>query len=696
MTTAIAPYYSQRFLTDSRGDQYAPGGHLLIAAGTGDDWPGGLPGDYLDLSAGPGAYEASTPDFDKAISDTGRTIEIELRIWGDSPDDLWQNVDAIERWLKRAREASTAQGGGLPVCLWVKMMTSRDASLHTSEWVYFDVVSGHLLLTVKLDEEFKETPIRRGMLTLNCRQFARGDTIPGTWSGTLTAGIGCTLYIPNVPGDAPALPKLTAEDLSTTGRWTSLRTWRRAYDGMADADWACGYEVAAQSPTVIWLYRTSGTAAGTFTLTFGANTTAAQAYNVSAASLQTALQGLASIGSGKATVTGTGTGGDPYVVTFAGSLAAAPQASFTIALTGWTASNSLIQARQTGLALNDATASGGATAEMSLSSTYLPIGVAASTGAALNNGRMALLARMRTSIAGPPTPTLTAMPTAAGSGSYFAPLQNLTLRGSVFNAGGAESAASLQQVFYLSQPSIVYVTIDSGTFVASKFRAYWLEASTSVWKYLDHTVTATSYTFTLDSTGGYSAGGYGGLNIAASVPPIVVASVALDTANPQYQSGGPVSMPAVANSWALLPLGTFHLPPTGLPQGVALPWRALLSAQALNGAPLIDADIILTVPHEAEASYVGVAVADDPVPVQRYWVITHRPDGRTTALIYRSSDNALLGQADAVSQLTLEPGSNKLLFVPENVDGSFDVIGSKLRVKCDITPRYRHAGRPAW
>lgn len=66
---------------------------------------------------------------------------------------------------------------------------------------------------------------------------------------------------------------------------------------------------------------------GTFTLTFGANTTSGLAYNAAAATVQTALQGLASIGSGNATVSGSA--GGPWTVTFAGTLANANQPSIT-------------------------------------------------------------------------------------------------------------------------------------------------------------------------------------------------------------------------------------------------------------------------------------------------------------------------------------------------------------------------------
>lgn len=62
---------------------------------------------------------------------------------------------------------------------------------------------------------------------------------------------------------------------------------------------------------------------GTFTLKFGANTTSALAWNASMAAIQTALQGLASIGAGNCTVGGSP--GQYFTVTFTGSLGNAPQ-----------------------------------------------------------------------------------------------------------------------------------------------------------------------------------------------------------------------------------------------------------------------------------------------------------------------------------------------------------------------------------
>ena len=67
---------------------------------------------------------------------------------------------------------------------------------------------------------------------------------------------------------------------------------------------------------------------GTFTLTFGSQTTSALAWNATASQVQTALQALSSIGSGNCTVTGQGP--NYFVVTFVGALAAAPQALITV------------------------------------------------------------------------------------------------------------------------------------------------------------------------------------------------------------------------------------------------------------------------------------------------------------------------------------------------------------------------------
>lgn len=67
---------------------------------------------------------------------------------------------------------------------------------------------------------------------------------------------------------------------------------------------------------------------GTYTLTFGAQTTSTIAFDASAATVQAALQALSSIGAGNALVTGAN--GGPYTVEFAGTLAKAAQSLITL------------------------------------------------------------------------------------------------------------------------------------------------------------------------------------------------------------------------------------------------------------------------------------------------------------------------------------------------------------------------------
>ena len=92
---------------------------------------------------------------------------------------------------------------------------------------------------------------------------------------------------------------------------------------------------ATQNSTVYTLDMTSPSA-GTFTVTHSGNTTAGIAFDVAAATFQTTLEGLASIGSGNVTVTEAT---DVYTITFAGTLANTEQ-TITVDGSSLTAANS--------------------------------------------------------------------------------------------------------------------------------------------------------------------------------------------------------------------------------------------------------------------------------------------------------------------------------------------------------------------
>jgi RHS repeat-associated protein len=96
------------------------------------------------------------------------------------------------------------------------------------------------------------------------------------------------------------------------------------------------YGFAADAVQTVKL--TGAPTGGTFTLTFGGQTTAAIAYNASAAAVQAAVQALSSVGSGNAVVTAAPGGG--WQVRFAGTLAGKWQAKLTASGAGLTGGTS--------------------------------------------------------------------------------------------------------------------------------------------------------------------------------------------------------------------------------------------------------------------------------------------------------------------------------------------------------------------
>lgn len=107
--------------------------------------------------------------------------------------------------------------------------------------------------------------------------------------------------------------------------------------------------VQAEHDEVQTVTITGSPTGGTFTLTFGANTTSTIAFNASAATVQAALVALASIGSGNASVTGSA--GGPWTVEFTGSLGNASQSLIVLgtnSLTGGSSPNVAIARVQAG------------------------------------------------------------------------------------------------------------------------------------------------------------------------------------------------------------------------------------------------------------------------------------------------------------------------------------------------------------
>jgi RHS repeat-associated protein len=160
------------------------------------------------------------------------------------------------------------------------------------------------------------------VLVTSTRQRFDNETTLGALGNPTTAPKARVSYVGMYYNAANRLT--TTVDVGTNGgsAWTRPST----PPGDSDTVLVTSYGYAGDSVQMVQL--SGSPTGGTFTLTWGGQTTSAIAYNASAATVQSALQGLSSIGSGNALVAG-GTSGGPWVVRFAGTLAGAAQPALT-------------------------------------------------------------------------------------------------------------------------------------------------------------------------------------------------------------------------------------------------------------------------------------------------------------------------------------------------------------------------------
>lgn len=182
-----------------------------------------------------------------------------------------------------------------------------------------------------------DTTIQAGSATMDAVNKAGGNlsisagTATGAQTGTVAiqapvAGASSSSIdntpttIMSVSGAGIVMSKrLTINGGFTTGLQTTLDPGVYKY-GTLLYDTPYNY---ADSPTITVTSATGGD----FTVTFGANTTAALAYNVTAADMQTAVTGLASVGAGNCDVTLAGT---VYTLSFAGHLSPADMKALSV------------------------------------------------------------------------------------------------------------------------------------------------------------------------------------------------------------------------------------------------------------------------------------------------------------------------------------------------------------------------------
>lgn len=161
--------------------------------------------------------------------------------------------------------------------------------------------------------------------------------------GSPLAGFSGNVYITSTPNVA-----LVNEALTDAG---DHRTFNEPIASKRYWDNTVVPVVQAEVDEVQTLTITGSPTGGTFTLTFGGQTTAALNWNATAAQVQSALQALSSIGTNNALVTGGPGPGTAFSVEFTGTLGFASQALITLttnSLTGGTLPNVSITRAQSG------------------------------------------------------------------------------------------------------------------------------------------------------------------------------------------------------------------------------------------------------------------------------------------------------------------------------------------------------------
>ena len=147
---------------------------------------------------------------------------------------------------------------------------------------------------------------------------------------TAVAGSHVQILITSTPGVSISDESLQDSGDHTTFTVTSGNAAHRYWDDTA------AFVIQQEVDDIQTVSLTGSPTGGTFTLTFGAQTTAPIAYNANAATVQAALVALSSIGTGNASVTGSG----PWVVEFKGSLGYAAQSLMTGSGAGLTGGSS--------------------------------------------------------------------------------------------------------------------------------------------------------------------------------------------------------------------------------------------------------------------------------------------------------------------------------------------------------------------
>ncbi len=261
-----------------------------------------------DINQSTGALVTSTPLSTNMFHDhRGNVVETS------NPGGLVDKMqfDGAHRVIKDSQSDGAVLNSPSTAGTWNEANDATDSS---------DVVLGQVLTTYDSDGN----PILTKQLDRFDNAAVTGSSATGDLIGPTGSGPNSrNSYVANYYDTADRLT--SSVNVGTNGGSAYTRPSTPAT--RSDTALVTSYGYAADTVQSVTI--TGAPTGGTFTLSYGGFTTASIAYNATAATAQSSLAALTSIGSGNVAVTG-GTGG-PYAVRFIGTLAGASRTTMTAA-----------------------------------------------------------------------------------------------------------------------------------------------------------------------------------------------------------------------------------------------------------------------------------------------------------------------------------------------------------------------------
>jgi hypothetical protein len=210
----------------------------------------------------------------------------------------------------------------------------------------------------------------------------------------------------------------------------------------------------------------------------------------------------------------------------------------------------------------------------------------------------------------------------------------------------------------------------------------YYKKGSAVWKYMPTDASGASTSF-----GNETSATVGNPPTSSAFPlPQLRAQVGMSSGTTLYDLPA-VSMSVPNSVWHPVYLGRVSLPPVPTGEGLTTErWKVTIQARSQNTTtPNADVCAMFLMPADEPqmtATYNGLALA-----TLREWMLDSRRDERAFGILRSTADQTEQGQLEVLGRMSLMPGDNLLIFLPE---GSTGAMATTLKWTATVTyfPRY--------